>query len=126
MISIWNASTGQELRTLHQGRDRVMMVRFSPDDRQIAAVNWDGTANLWDATNGLEMLNLPSESKWLTSVAFSADGRRLANSNGEGLVQVYARDIHDLLTLARQRVTRPLTVPECRTYFQTDICPALP
>src|ERR1017187_10626994 len=59
-------------------------------------------------------------------VAFSADGRRLATAELRGVVQVYALDIGDLLALARKRVTRPLTVSECRIYFQAETCPSLP
>jgi WD40 repeat protein len=123
-ISIWSGTTGQELTTLHQGRGTVALIRFSPDGRQIAAANNDGTATLWDAIDGKETLHLLSGSNMLlTSVAFSADGRRLATADREGVVQVYALDIGDLLALARKRVTRPLTVSECRTYFQTETCP---
>ena len=125
-ISIWSGSTGQELTTLHQGPSGVTLVRFSPDGRHIAAANADGTATLWDAAEGKETLHLRSGNMLLTSVAFSADGRRLATAELRGVVQVYALDIGDLLALARKRVTRPLTVSECRIYFQAETCPSLP
>ena len=102
------------------------LVRFSPDGRHIAAANADGTATLWDAAEGKETLHLRSGNMLLTSVAFSADGRRLATAELRGVVQVYALDIGDLLALARKRVTRPLTVSECRIYFQAETCPSLP
>jgi len=41
-------------------------------------------------------------------------------------VQIYAMDIHDLLKLARSRVTRNLTPDECQRYFQSEKCPPLP
>jgi WD40 repeat protein len=125
-ISIWSDSTGQELTTLHQSRGRVTLIHFSPDGRRIAAANMDGTATLWDAVDGKETLSLRSGNVPLTSVAFSADGRRFATAERGGIVQVYALHIGDLLALARKRVTRPLTVSECRIYFQAEACPSLP
>lgn len=62
----------------------------------------------------------------VTSVAWSPDGRRLATASGDGTVQIYAMDIHDLLKLARSRVTRDLTPDECLRYFQSTSCPPLP
>jgi WD40 repeat protein/serine/threonine protein kinase len=125
-IGIWNAATGQELTTLQQSQTRVATVQFSPDGRRIAAGNVDGTTTLWDVASGSELLNLRSLGEYLSGVSFSPDGRRLATSNLAGLVNVYALDIHDLLATARKRVTRPLTLQECETYFQTAVCPALP
>jgi hypothetical protein len=40
-------------------------------------------------------------------------------------VQIYTMDPHELLDLARRRVTRNLTPEESR-YFQSEKCPRLP
>ena len=60
------------------------------------------------------------------SVAWSPDGKRLATASDDETVQIYAMDIHDLLKLARSRVTRDLTPDECLRYFQSEKCPPLP
>ena len=62
-------------------------------------------------------------------MAWSPDGRRLAIAGLEATVQVYDLEIHDLLKLARNRITRDpanLTSEECMRYFQSKTCPALP
>jgi hypothetical protein len=50
----------------------------------------------------------------------------MATAGEDGTVQVYVMDIHDLLKLARSRVTRDLTPDECKRYFQSEKCPPLP
>ena len=80
----------------------------------------------WDATSGQELLTLRGHDSKVLSVAWSPDGKRLASSGEDGIVQIYAMDIHDLLNLARSRVTRDLTPDECLRYFQSKSCPPLP
>jgi WD40 repeat protein len=58
-----------------------------------------------NAVTGEELLSLSGHSSDVGSVAWSPDGKRLATASHDGTVQVYAMDIHDLMALARQRVT---------------------
>jgi hypothetical protein len=51
------------------------------------------------------------------------NGRRLASAGSDGIVQFYALDTHDLLDLARSRVTRDFIPEECRAVFQHDNLP---
>ena len=60
------------------------------------------------------------------SVAWSPDGKRLATASGDETVLIYAMDPHELLKLARSRVTRDLTPAECERYLQSEKCPPLP
>ena len=91
-----------------------------------ASASLDKTVKLWDADSGHELLTLRGHSDSVTGVAFSPDGKRLASASDDNTVQVYALDIKDLLQLARKRITRSLTPEECKRYFQTETCPALP
>ena len=86
-----------------------------------------GTAEVWNAASGQELLTLKSEHGSVDSVAWSPDGKRLATTTKgqDGSVQIYAVDIHDLLKLARSRITRGLTPDECKRYFQSEKCPAI-
>jgi hypothetical protein len=39
------------------------------------------------------------------------------------VVRVWALDLHGLLSIAREKVTRDLTAAECRKYLHIDTCP---
>jgi hypothetical protein len=55
-------------------------------------------------------------------VAFSPDGTKLASATPCDGVRIWALDVNDLLEIARQEVTRPLTDAECRQYLHVDQC----
>jgi len=114
------------LNTLRGHAGSILAVASSPDNRHFATASQDGTVKLWDEINGEGLQTLTSDAGAVNSVAYSPDGKHLASASTDGTVQVYALDISELLGLARSRVTRSLTTEECRHYFQSENCPALP
>jgi flagellar biosynthesis GTPase FlhF len=104
----------------------VLSVAWSPDGKRLATGSVDKTAKVWDAARGQELLTLRCHAGPVTSVAWSSDSKWLASASDDGTVQIYAMDIHDLLKLASSRVTRDLTPDECKSYFQSEKCPAMP
>jgi WD40 repeat protein/energy-coupling factor transporter ATP-binding protein EcfA2 len=125
-VKVWEVVSGKELLTLSGHADSVRSVAFSPDGERLATASEDQTAKVWDSKNGDELLTLGDHMNDVMSVGFSPDGKRLATSSYDGSIQIYAIDAHDLLQLAKSRVTRDLTPDECRRYFQRRTCPALP
>ena len=123
---VWDAANGEELLTLRGHALSVYGVAWSPDGKRLATGSQDSTAKVWDAATGKEVLNLRGHSGYVLSVAWTPDGKRMASTGHDGIVRVYAIDVHDLLKLARSRVTRDLTPDECQLYFQTKKCPLLP
>lgn len=75
---IWNAQTGQQLRTLRGHRSAVQSVAFSPDGRLVATGSWDNTAKVWELATGRCLHTLEGKMVW--SVAFRPDGRQLATA----------------------------------------------
>jgi hypothetical protein len=47
----------------------------------------------------------------------------LASAASDGTARTWALDLDDLLSLARQAVTRGLQPDECRQYLRTEHCP---
>jgi hypothetical protein len=50
----------------------------------------------------------------------------LVSGGEDGTMQIYAMDIDLLMLLARSRVTRNLTLEECKKYLHFDEVPPIP
>ena len=123
---VWDAGTGKEVLTLSGHRNFVVSVAWSPDGQRLATTSGDKTAKVWDAGMGKEELTLSGHRNSVVSVAWSPDGKRLATASYDQTVQVYAMDIHDLMALARQRVTAHPSEGGCQEYLHADHCPPVP
>jgi WD40 repeat protein len=85
-IKIWDAQTGQELRSLRAHEKGTHSVAFSPDGHLLATGGGDGTVGpprgtvkVWDAKTGQLRRTLEERSRPVLQVAFSPDGQRLAS-----------------------------------------------
>jgi WD40 repeat protein len=54
-LRIWDADSGQGLRTLSGHENSVWGCAWSPDGRRIVSVSSDGTLRLWDVQRGREL-----------------------------------------------------------------------
>jgi WD40 repeat protein len=102
---------------------RILDVKFSPDDRQIATSSPDKSVKIWDASN---LSNRPvvitKHDAWVLSIAFSPDGKYLVSSseNGDRIYYWYAH----ASAMADQmcaKLTRNLTQREWETYISYDL-----
>jgi len=121
---IYSLRTGREVRRLRGHSGPVNLIAFSPDERLIATSSDDRATRLWDRRSGRELLTLTGHELTVFGVAFSPDGRFLATASADGTTVVHLLDVDELVELARSRVTRSLTVEECRQYLHVERCPA--
>lgn len=120
---IWDAATGQALFTLEGHTNTVSDLAFSADGTRLATTSNDGILKLWEITTGRELLTLPG----VGGAAFSSDMGRLATMNRNDLtLRMYVLRIEDLITLAKSRLTRSLTIEECKKYLHREACPIKP
>ncbi|HZC91319.1 MAG TPA: WD40 repeat domain-containing protein, partial [Mycobacterium sp.] len=69
-VGMWDARTGQQLRTFTGPTQSSTRVKFSLDGRRIAAAGFDGTAWVWNVGTGARELRLAHPGR-VNAVAFS-------------------------------------------------------
>ncbi len=98
----------------------------TPDGQRAVSASDDQTLKVWDLESGRELMTIAAHSGAVLKRAWSADGKILLSAGDDGIIQVYAMDIDLLLSLARSRVTRNLTLEECQKYLHLDEVPPIP
>ena len=98
-LRLWNASTGELVRTLLHPGAFVGSVAFSNDGQTIAAGLGDGTVRRWNI-EGEELTTIRGHAAMVTAIDFDRDDERIVTSSRDGLVKVWdARTGDALLTL---------------------------
>ena len=80
-IKLWDARSGELLRTLEGHTSFVESVAFAPDGNTLASGSWDKTIKIWDARSGALLRTLEGHRNWVSSVAFAPDGKTLASGS---------------------------------------------
>lgn len=88
-IKIWDARTGELLRTLQGQQVAIFSLAFSPDGSRLASGDGVGTVSLWDPRTGDLARRIPG-SDAVRAVAFSPDGKWLAAANAAGVVRAWS------------------------------------
>jgi WD40 repeat protein len=125
-VKVWNTGSWVERFTLTGHTNFVRAVAFHPDGTRLATASFDGTTKVWSLETGQELFTLSGHESGVQGVAFSPDGKRLGTAGQDGTVHLYVLDIDELMALARTRVTRSLSLEECRQYLHLDECPPTP
>jgi len=122
-VTVWEVSSGEKLLQLTGHGGLVLRLAFSEDGARLVTASFDKFAKVWDAQTGQELMTLYGNAGNVFGVALSPDGKHAATAGGDGTVRIYTLDTSDLTALAQTRLTRNMTVEECRRYLHTEKCP---
>ena len=86
---LWDAATGQQIRSFDEQKVGTDCVAFSPDGRQLLTGGGDHVARLWDVFTGRKIRSFTGHEIDVASVAFSADGRHVLTGSSDGTVRLW-------------------------------------
>ncbi len=98
-VKVWDAATGEEVRTLRGHAKAILGVAFSPDGRRLASASDDHTVKVWDVASGTAVRTLAGHTDVVAAVAYQPGGRLLASASLDGTVRLW-----DAVTGAAVRV----------------------
>jgi WD40 repeat protein len=122
-LRLADARNNSILRVISAHSARILDVKFSPDDKQIATSSMDKTVKIWDANNLTNRpITISKHLGWVLSVAFSPDGRHLVSSSESGdYIYVWPTRSSIMAEQMCGKVSRNLTQREWETYISYDI-----
>ena len=87
-IRLWDAGTGNHIRTLSGHTHWVYSVAFSPDGTTLASGSFQDI-RMWNARTGNRIRTLTGHTGWVRSVSFSPDGTTLASGSGDDTIRLW-------------------------------------
>ncbi len=89
-VKLWDAATGQVIRTLfHSAAEfSVTVVAWSPDGKRLATHSSDGVGRIWDVAAGTELVTFTGHTSDVWVIVWSRSGERLF-TGGDNTVRVW-------------------------------------
>ncbi len=81
-IVLWNAVTGEQIRTFVGHQESIHAAVFSNDSRHIVTGGQDGTVRLWEVDSGDLVHTFMGHNGPISSVSISQDGRFILSAGG--------------------------------------------
>jgi WD40 repeat protein/serine/threonine protein kinase/Flp pilus assembly protein TadD len=89
VIDLWEADTGERLRTIPSSRGGIMDLAFHPDGQRLATAQLFAGVVMWDVKTGRETGQLVEQAGPVRRVGYSADGRVLASGSDDGQIWIW-------------------------------------
>ena len=119
-VTLWDAESGLQLRSLSGHTDAVDSIAFFPNGSMIAGggAGYDGSIRLWDVATGELVGFYPGHDQAVLSLAFSRDGSKLASGSFDNTIKIWdtlSGDLLHTLTGHTQRVESVAFSPDGNT-----------
>ena len=94
-VKIWDAESGEELRTLSGHSSYVMAVAVFADGKRVVSGSLDHTVKIWDAESGTKLythtgcVRVQCNTVPVLAVAVCADGKRIVSGCDDGRVKIW-------------------------------------
>ena len=89
LVKLWDAVSGEAVRTYPAHRDFVSAVAFSSDGKLLASASRDGQVRLWSTTSRRLYRTLTRQAGQVGAIAFSPVDNLLAAASADGKVRVW-------------------------------------
>ncbi len=86
---LWDASTGNQVRSYKGHTRAVIGVAFSPDGSQILTSGEDKVAIMWETQSGRQRSKFNGHTSAVRRVAFAPDGKHAVSSGRDGFVRMW-------------------------------------
>jgi uncharacterized protein with WD repeat len=86
---VWDVAAGRLMWRFSGYRDRVVSIKFSPDQKILATTSWDHTVRVWDAATGRPLSILTNHKAAAMTCAFSPDGRTLITGSNDHTIKFW-------------------------------------
>jgi WD40 repeat protein/serine/threonine protein kinase len=91
-VKLWDASTGELVRSFDGHGDSVLSIVFSRDGSRMLTSSYDKTARLWDVATGGELRKFTGHNWWVWAAAFSPDEKTIVTASQDGTAIVWDAD----------------------------------
>jgi WD40 repeat protein len=128
-LVVWDAATGEKIKTISAHDDTITKVAYSPDGTQLATTSSDGTTKLWDTKTDellFTFITKVNGGEGIRSLAFSPDGRKLAtaqDAHGVDIWDVSTGNLELTLYYYCSGISDVAFSPDGKNLATSELCP---
>jgi WD40 repeat protein len=88
-VKVWNAKTGELMKTLERHTGNIYDIAFHPGGKYFATCSRDMTIRLWDFESGEVVMTYVGHDKAVLDIEFSPDGNHLFSASFDGSIRLW-------------------------------------